>query len=71
MNECLSLEGNMDSLQIELLLIFWCLCGIASGMIAAYRDNGVALWFFLGFLLGPLGLLISMVAGDGTKCMFC
>jgi hypothetical protein len=61
----------MDVIPIELLLVFWSLCGIASGMMAIYRNNSVTMWFFLGFVLGPLGVLCSMIAGDGIKCGYC
>ena len=58
----------MDFIQIELLAIFWLVCGIASGLIGKTQAGK----FVVGFLIGPLGVLISVLAAsDGAKCVYC
>ena len=40
--------------------IFWAICGMLSGLIASTKKRDILLWFFVGFLLGPLGVVISL-----------
>lgn len=55
---------------MELLLI-WFLCAIIGGMIGVRKHAGVA-GFFMGLLLGPLGLLIAIfMRGNRPECPFC
>lgn len=66
------------------LLLFWIICGVIGGMIGSSKGKpgaGVA----LGFLLGPLGVIIALVmkadpgrvekksieSGESKKCPFC
>ena len=47
---------------MEIAVIVWIICGIACAVIGSSRgDRGVA-WFFLGVLLGPIGLVVALSA---------
>jgi len=43
-------------------LIVWVVCGIAGAMIAAQKGRSVEGWAILCFLLGPLGVILALVA---------
>jgi hypothetical protein len=40
------------------LFIFWVVCGIASSFVASAKNRSALNWFFIGMLLGPIGLLM-------------
>lgn len=43
--------------------IFWIICAILTGWIARRRGlDGVGVWLFMGFALGPIGVLLSLTA---------
>ena len=47
---------------MEIAVIVWIICGIACVVIGYSKgDRGVA-WFFLGVLLGPIGLVVALAA---------
>ena len=47
------------------LLLFWALCGVVAAVVASNRGNSGVAWFFVGVLLGPIGLILSLVvSGD-------
>ena len=66
-------------------LIVWVVCGIAGAMIASRKGRSVEGWAVLCFLLGPLGVVLALVAsrdeagletqalesGDSRKCPQC
>lgn len=54
-----------------LALIVWVFCGIGATYVASDRGANGSLWFVLGFLLGPLGLAASFMAGDNAECPSC
>lgn len=54
---------------MELLLI-WCLFGLGAWMIASNKGGGGCLWFFLGMLLGPFGLIAAFFM-SGSQCPHC
>jgi hypothetical protein len=70
---------------VEVLLIIWLLCGIAGGIILSNKGRSGCGGFALGFLLGPIGLIIALVMatdhkelekrslheGDMRKCPSC
>lgn len=58
-------------MEIAFAVLGWIVCGIAGAMVAAERGASGCLWFGLGFLLGPFGLVLSLVAGDGRRCPAC
>lgn len=54
---------------MELLAIFWLLFGIVSAIIASGRGNSGCLWFGLGVLLGPIGVVLAFTTG--ATCERC
>lgn len=42
------------------LIMIWVVCGFIAGSIASARGRGFGLWFVVGVLLGPLGVLGSL-----------
>ncbi len=57
--------------MFELLILFWIICGIAAAFVATSRGASGCLWAFLGFLLGPIGLLMAFASESGRKCVYC
>ncbi len=56
---------------MEGLIIFWLFCGIIGAMIGSRKGAGCG-GFLLGILLGPLGVIISIVmTGDRKPCPYC
>jgi hypothetical protein len=49
------------------LLIIWLLFGVAGGMILSNKGRSGCGGFALGFLLGPIGLVIALVMGTDHK----
>lgn len=41
-------------------LIIWLLCGIGAAITASNKGRSGFTWFFIGFLLGPIGLIMSL-----------
>jgi len=41
--------------------VIWLLSGVVSAMVANTKGRSGCGWFVLGFLLGPLGLILSLV----------
>jgi hypothetical protein len=56
---------------VELIILFWITCGIGAGFVGSQKGGSGCLWFFLGFLLGPIGLLMSFAAGPERHCPMC
>ena len=68
-----------------ILLVIWLLLGVAGGMIMSNKGRSGCGGFALGFLLGPVGLVIALVMatdhkelekkalqeGDMRKCPAC
>jgi hypothetical protein len=51
---------------MEYFVILWILCGIAGGaMLSRYNKAGSG--FLLGWLLGPIGLIIAWTMRDNAK----
>ena len=47
------------------LLLFWVLFGVVAAVVASNKGNSGVAWFFVGVLLGPIGLILSLVvSGD-------
>ena len=65
--------------------IFWLLCGIVSAVIASNKGRSGCSWFALGFVLGPIGIILALVvskneatvtdkaiqSGEMKKCPYC
>jgi hypothetical protein len=71
---------------VDLTLIFvlsWIICGIATAVIASSKGRDGCGWGILGFLLGPIGILMAigiaavsddhraLATGELRKCPFC
>ena len=70
---------------MEILLVIWILFGVAGGLILSNKGRSGCGGFALGFLLGPIGLIIALVmstdhrelekralsTGDSRKCPQC
>src|SRR5579872_6914884 len=56
---------------MELVLLFWIICGIGAAYVASSRGASGCLWAFIGFLLGPIGLLMAFASDSGRKCPHC
>lgn len=53
---------------MEIFVIIWILFGVAGGIILANKGRSGCGGFALGFLLGPIGLIIALVMGkDHTE----
>ncbi len=75
----------MEGVEILGALLVWVLCGIAGAMIASQKGRSAGGWAVLCFLLGPLGVILALVAsrdeagleaqalesGDSRKCPQC
>jgi ribosomal protein L40E len=42
-------------------ILFGTICAVASAAIAGTKGLSGCLWFFLGFMLGPIGLILAAV----------
>lgn len=51
------------------LLIIWLLFAIGAAAVASNRGANGALWFILGFFLGPLGFALAFTTG--VRCTRC
>ncbi|WP_338364646.1 hypothetical protein [uncultured Pseudoalteromonas sp.] len=66
-------------------LVFMFLCGLITGIIGSNKGRSGFLWFVIGFLLAPLGIVLALVIkkdnqtleskaialGTQKKCPFC
>jgi hypothetical protein len=43
------------------LLIIWALFGVGAAIVASQKERNGCLWFFLGVILGPFGLLFALL----------
>lgn len=43
------------------LLLIWGVCGVIASVIAEKRGRGGCAGFAIGFLLGPLGIVVALV----------
>ena len=70
---------------MELYLLIGVVCGVVGGLVCQNKGRSIAPGLILGFLLGPLGLIIVFIApadpakvqaeslrrGDAQKCPSC
>jgi hypothetical protein len=67
----------MGPIDIETILIGALVCGLISACIGASKDadapfGAAVIWFLIGGLLGPLGIILSLIVGGNNKrCPFC
>lgn len=55
---------------METVIGFWIVCGVAGAIIASRHNSGVA-GFFLGILLGPIGVIAAFALDGRRKCPQC
>jgi uncharacterized membrane protein YeaQ/YmgE (transglycosylase-associated protein family) len=48
-------------------IIFWVICGIIATIIATQKGRDGCSWFIIGFLLGPIGVIVALVIGKEQK----
>lgn len=49
--------------------VIWLLSGVVSAMVANNKGRSGCLWFVLGFLLGPVGLILSLVVPKNVPAL--
>lgn len=68
-----------------IILTMWILFGIITSVIAKGKGRDGCGWFFIGILLGPLGIILALVvsknqevvekeaikSGEMKRCPFC
>lgn len=55
---------------MELLIGFWIVCGVVGAVIAGQK-NAAGAGFFLGLLLGPLGVIAAFAMDNRATCPHC
>ncbi len=45
-------------------IFLWVMCGIGAAIVASNKGRSVFGWFLLGFLLGPIGFILSLVVAN-------
>ena len=53
------------------LFVFWFVCGFAAALIRQYKGGSAAAGAALGFLLGPVGVLIAILTKPPAVCPIC
>ena len=54
---------------MEVLIVIWVLFGIAAAVVMTNKGRSGCGGFALGFLLGPIGLVIALVMGADQRAM--
>ena len=52
---------------MEVLLILWLLCGVAAMLVMQNKGRSGCGGFALGFLVGPIGLVIALVLSSDHR----
>ena len=52
-------------------LVFWFGCGVVTSRIASEKGRFATLWFWIGFLLGPIGVIAAVVLQVKRPCPQC
>lgn len=50
---------------MEIGVLPWVLCGVVTGVVARIRRHNVYLWSLIGFVAGPLGLILIFAFPPG------
>jgi len=58
-------------METLIVLFFWLLFGLTTATIARQKRRSGASWFVVGFLLGPIGLLIILFIRTPHRCPYC
>lgn len=49
---------------MEVFIVLWLICGGISAMIASSKGGSGLIGFIVGFLLGPLGIVVAFFLGS-------
>ena len=60
----------MDNETLFTLVVIWTICGVA-GAIVGSPKNAAGAGFLLGFLLGPIGIIVAFAVDGRRKCPKC
>ena len=61
--------GPMELLIGTPVVVIWLLSGIVSAMVANNKGLSGCAWFVLGFLLGPLGLILALLVPKNVPAL--
>jgi len=59
------LANHFGGVGVVAFVVIWLICAFACAIIAGAKHRSVVGWFFLGLILGIIGLIIILVLGDG------
>lgn len=51
-------------------LMLWVFCGVIAAIIAAQKGSSGCGFAILGFLLGPIGIILAILI-SGQQCPYC
>ncbi|MFF8323296.1 hypothetical protein ACH49M_03310 [Rhodococcus qingshengii] len=51
---------------LVVLVAVWLVCGMVAAVIAARKSRSAGGFFVLGFLFGPIGVLVAILAARGN-----
>lgn len=54
-------------MEILIFVIIWLAFGVAGGMMMSNKGRSGCGGFFLGFVLGPIGLAFALIAPESTE----
>lgn len=49
------------------LVFLWFLCGLISGIVGSNKGREGCVWFLVGILLGPFGIILALVVSPDRK----
>ena len=67
-------EGDSNSMVPNLLILLFVIgivFGTVTANVAVSKGRNGGTWFFIGFLSGPIGLIISLCLPKKQKCPYC
>jgi len=56
---------------VAYLFVFWFVCGFGAALIRQRQGGSAAAGAALGFMLGPVGVLIAILTKPPAVCPFC
>ena len=54
-------------MEILIFIVIWLAFGVAGGMMMSSKGRSGCGGFFLGFVLGPIGLAFALIAPESTE----
>lgn len=54
-------------MEILIFVVIWLAFGVAGGMMMSNKGRSGCGGFFLGFVLGPIGLAFALIAPESTE----